>query len=84
MEVSAANTIEECWDLVNTHEETGSHLMLLENVNYRRDIMAVFPGSKLQMANLNLRSVIGLQKRLKKEGVRFAKNILVTRTDMPG
>jgi predicted dehydrogenase len=41
VEVSAANTMEECWDLVNTHEETGSHLMILENVNYRRDIMAV-------------------------------------------
>ncbi|PIE49389.1 MAG: glycosyl hydrolase [Flavobacteriales bacterium] len=41
VEVSAANTIEECWDLVNTHEQTGSHLMILENVNYRRDILAV-------------------------------------------
>ena len=41
LEVSAANTLEECWDLVNTYEETGSHLMILENVNYRRDIMAV-------------------------------------------
>lgn len=41
MEVSAANTMEECWDLVNTHEETGSHLMILENVNYRRDVLAV-------------------------------------------
>ncbi len=41
MEVSAANTMEECWDLVNTHEETGAHLMILENVNYRRDVLAV-------------------------------------------
>lgn len=41
LEVSAANTLEECWDLVNTHEETGTHLMILENVNYRRDILAV-------------------------------------------
>lgn len=41
LEVSAANTMEECWDLVNTHEETGSHLMILENVCYRRDILAV-------------------------------------------
>jgi len=41
LEVSAANTMEECWDLVNTHEKTGSHLMILENVCYRRDIMAV-------------------------------------------
>ncbi len=41
LEVSAANTLEECWDLVNVHEETGTHLMILENVNYRRDILAV-------------------------------------------
>lgn len=41
LEVSAATTLEECWDLVNTHEATGSYLMLLENVNYRRDILAV-------------------------------------------
>ncbi len=49
VEVSAANTMEECWDLVNTHEATGSHLMILENVNYRRDIMAV-----LNMVKQNL------------------------------
>ncbi|MDC6350267.1 Gfo/Idh/MocA family oxidoreductase [Zeaxanthinibacter sp. PT1] len=41
LEVSAANTLEECWDLVEAHEKSGTHLMLLENVNYRRDIMAV-------------------------------------------
>lgn len=41
VEVSAANTMEECWDLVNTHEQTDTHLMILENVCYRRDIMAV-------------------------------------------
>jgi len=41
VEVSAANTMEECWDLVNVHEETVTHLMILENVNYRRDILAV-------------------------------------------
>lgn len=40
-EVSAATSMEECWDLVNTHEETGTHMMILENVNYRRDVMAV-------------------------------------------
>ncbi len=41
VEVSAANTLEECWDLVNTSEETGVPCMILENVNYRRDVMAV-------------------------------------------
>ncbi|MBN2699273.1 MAG: Gfo/Idh/MocA family oxidoreductase [Bacteroidales bacterium] len=41
VEVSAATTIEECWDLVNTYERTGVPLMILENVCYRRDVMAV-------------------------------------------
>ena len=41
VEVSAANTIEECWDLVDTHEETGVPVMILENVCYRRDVMAI-------------------------------------------
>lgn len=41
VEVSAATTLDECWDLVNAHEETGVPMMILENVCYRRDIMAV-------------------------------------------
>jgi predicted dehydrogenase len=41
VEVSAANTLEECWDLVNAYEETGVPLMIMENVCYRRDVMAV-------------------------------------------
>ncbi len=41
VEVSAATTLPECWDLVNTYEETGSHCMILENVCYRRDVLAV-------------------------------------------
>ena len=41
VEVSAANTLEECWDLVDTSEKTGNQLMILENVCYRPDVMAV-------------------------------------------
>ncbi len=41
VEVSAANTLEECWDLVNTQESTGQQCMILENVCYRRDVMAI-------------------------------------------
>lgn len=41
MEVSGAMAIEECWDLVRTSEETKVPLMFLENVCYRRDVMAV-------------------------------------------
>lgn len=41
VEVSAATTLDECWDLVNAYEETRVPMMILENVCYRRDIMAV-------------------------------------------
>ncbi|WP_420149529.1 Gfo/Idh/MocA family protein [Spirosoma sp.] len=41
VEVSATVTLQESWDLVNTFEQTGSHCMILENVCYRRDVMAV-------------------------------------------
>ncbi len=41
VEVPAAVTVEECWDLVNTSEDTGMPCMILENVCYRRDIMTV-------------------------------------------
>jgi hypothetical protein len=34
IEVPAARTIQECWDLVNTSEATQRHCMLLENCNY--------------------------------------------------
>jgi predicted dehydrogenase len=39
-EVITGMTIEECWELVNTSERTGMPLMMLENVCYRRDVMA--------------------------------------------
>ena len=41
VEVSAATTMAECWDLVDTYEETRVPTMILENVCYRRDVMAV-------------------------------------------
>ena len=41
VEVPAALTVKDCWDLVNTSESTGRHCMIMENVCYRRDVMAV-------------------------------------------
>lgn len=41
VEVPAATTVQECWDLVNAQERTGAPFMMLENVCYRRDVMAV-------------------------------------------
>lgn len=40
-EVITGTTLEECWDLVRASEKTGMPLMMLENVCYRRDVMAV-------------------------------------------
>lgn len=41
IEVSATVKLQESWDLVNMHEKTGSHCMILENVCYRRDVLAI-------------------------------------------
>ena len=41
VEVPAALTVSDCWDLVNTSEKTGKLCMIMENVCYRRDVMAV-------------------------------------------
>ncbi len=40
-EVCGAFSLDECWQLVNVQEETGAPFMFLENVCYRRDVMAV-------------------------------------------
>ena len=40
-EVPAALTVKECWDLVNVSESSGKFCMIMENVCYRRDVMAI-------------------------------------------
>jgi predicted dehydrogenase len=40
-EVITGMTIDECWELVHASEQTGMPLMMLENVCYRRDVMAI-------------------------------------------
>ena len=40
-EVITGMNIDECWELVRTSERTGMPLMMLENVCYRRDVMAI-------------------------------------------
>lgn len=49
VEVSGATTVDECWKLVETHESTRTHLMFLENVSYRRDVMAILKMVRLEM-----------------------------------
>jgi len=41
VEVPAAYTLAECWDLVKTYEQTGVPCMMLENWSFRRDNLAV-------------------------------------------
>ena len=41
IEVGGAYSVEDCWQLVHTHEETGRHCMLLENCCYGRKELAV-------------------------------------------
>jgi predicted dehydrogenase len=40
-EVISGISIDEIWNLVNEYERTGTQYMMLENVCYRRDVMAV-------------------------------------------
>ena len=40
-EVPAAITLEECWQLVETAERTGKYCVMMENVNYMREEMAI-------------------------------------------
>lgn len=42
MEVGGAASVEECWQLVRTSEETGKFCMLLENCCYDRNEMALY------------------------------------------
>ena len=41
VEVPAAISIDECWQLVNTSEETGMPCMMMENWSFRQDNLAV-------------------------------------------
>ena len=41
MEVCGAMTIDDCWEFVKAYEATKVPIMMLENVCYRRDVMAV-------------------------------------------
>ncbi len=42
MEVAGAYTVEDCWDLVKTYEETGVECMILENCCYgKRELLAL-------------------------------------------
>lgn len=73
VEVSAANTIEECWDMVNTYEETGVHTMILENVCYRRDVMAVLNMVRQDVFGELIHARCGYRHDLR--GVKFSPGV---------
>lgn len=41
LEVCGAIKLQDCWDIVNTSEKTNIPVMMMENVCYRRDVMAI-------------------------------------------
>ena len=69
IEVSAANTLQECWDLVNTSEDTGVPCMIMENVCYRRDVMAILNMVRQNMFGELVHLECGYQHDLR--GVKF-------------
>ncbi len=69
VEVSGAGSVNECWQLVKTHEETRTHLMFLENVSYRRDIMAILRMVRLGMFGELIHCQGGYQHDLR--GIKF-------------
>ena len=69
VEVSAANTVEECWDLVNVSETTGSQLNIMENVCYRRDVMAALNMTRQGLFGEMIHGTCGYQHDLR--GVKF-------------
>jgi len=77
VEVSAANTIEECWDLVNTSEETGVPCMILENVCFAREALAVLKMVREGLLGEVVHATCGYQHDLREvkfnPGVEFGK-----------
>jgi predicted dehydrogenase len=74
VEVSAANTLEECWDLVNTSESTGIPCMILENVCYRRDVMAVLGMVRQNLFGEVVHCTCGYRHDLR-EGYKFKPGV---------
>lgn len=67
IEVGGAASIEECWQLVRTSEETGKFCMLLENCCYDRNEMAIFNMVKQGLFGEIVHMQGGYQHDLRKE-----------------
>jgi hypothetical protein len=77
-EVPAAFTVQECWELVNTSEQTGMPCMILENVCYYRNVMMVL--NMIRQARLaNCSTPKGLSTRRARGQDRERRGIEVAR-----
>lgn len=73
VEVPAAVTVEDCWELVDTSETTGMPCMMLENVCYRRDVMAVLQMVRQGLFGELLHCHCGYQHDLR--GIKFQPGV---------
>jgi len=72
VEVPAAISIEECWDLVNTSEKTGMPCMMLENVCYFRNVLMALNLVRQGLLGELLHGEVGYQHFVR--GSQFTKN----------
>jgi predicted dehydrogenase len=76
VEVCGALKLQDCWDVVNTSEQTNIPVMMLENVCYRRDVMAVLNMVKQNVFGEILHLQGGYEHDLR--GVKFNDGITLT------
>lgn len=72
LEVPAALTVEECWQLVDTSEQTRVPCMMLENVCYFRNVLMVLNMVRQGLLGELLHSEVGYQHYLR--GHQFTKD----------
>jgi hypothetical protein len=73
-EVAGAMSLDECWQLVRTHERTQSPFMIMENVCYRRDVMAVLNMARKGMFGEMIHLEGGYQHDLREVKFNDGKN----------
>lgn len=73
-EVGAVASIEECWDLVKTAEESDVTCMFLENCNYGRDEMAVLNMARQGMFGEIVHCQAGYQHDLRELMMKTQRN----------
>ncbi len=72
VEVPGAITVDECWELVDTSESTEMPCMILENVCYRRDVIAVLTMVRQGLFGELIHCECGYQHDVR--GAKFSRN----------